>query len=51
VPKADTLKSQAMSMGIRFLIAYILAVNAVVLMAWLAGGPRKVIAGSMAAGD
>jgi hypothetical protein len=51
VPKAETLTSQAASMGVRFLIAYILVVTAVVVMAWLAARPKPAVAESAAVGD
>jgi hypothetical protein len=51
VPKAETLTSQAASMGVRFLIAYILLITAVVVMAWLAARPKPAVAESAAAGN
>jgi hypothetical protein len=51
VPKAETLPSQAASMGVRFLIAYILLITAIVVMAWLAARPKETTAESAATGD
>jgi hypothetical protein len=41
VPKADSLRSQAISMGLRFALAYALLISGIVILAWISGERDK----------